>query len=56
MALARLIAHYPSHLWAFALVNRFDVFFGLYVTVHLAYLVRGWAGLIVRFGARAPGK
>jgi hypothetical protein len=54
MAAVRLIAHYPSQLWAFALVDRFDVFFGLYVAVHLAFLVRGWAGLVLRFGTSAP--
>ncbi len=42
--------HYPSHLWIFPLVGRLDVFFWIYVLIHLAYLGRGWLGIIVRFG------
>jgi phosphatidylglycerophosphate synthase len=46
----RFVNHYPSHLWAFALVGRLDVFFWLYLLNNLAYLGRGWLGLVVRFG------
>jgi CDP-alcohol phosphatidyltransferase len=46
----RSLGHYPSHLWIFALAGRLDVFFWIYVLIHLAYLGRGWLGIIVRFG------
>jgi phosphatidylglycerophosphate synthase len=46
----RFLNHYPSHLWLFALVGRLDVFFWLYTFNNLAYLGRGWLGLLVRFG------
>ena len=46
----RFLNHYPSHLWFFALVNRLDLFFWLYTFNNLAYLGRGWLGLVVRFG------
>ena len=46
----RFLNHYPSHLWLFALVGRLDLFFWLYVFNNLAYLGRGWLGLLVRFG------
>jgi hypothetical protein len=46
----RFLGHYPSHLWLFALAGRLDVFFWVYVLIHLAYLARGWLGLVVRFG------
>jgi hypothetical protein len=47
----RFLGHYPSHLWLFALVGRLDVFFWVYVLIHLAYLGRGWLGIVIRFGA-----
>jgi CDP-alcohol phosphatidyltransferase len=46
----RFLGHYPSHLWLFAFAGRLDVFFWIYVLIHLAYLGRGWLGIIVRFG------
>jgi CDP-alcohol phosphatidyltransferase len=46
----RFLNHYPSHLWLFALVGRLDVFFWLYAFNNLAYLGRGWLGLVMRFG------
>ncbi len=46
----RFLNHYPSHLWLFALVGRLDVFFWIYAFNNLAYLGRGWLGLLVRFG------
>ena len=46
----RFLNHYPSHLWLFALVGRLDLFFWVYVLINLAYLGRGWLGIIVRFG------
>ena len=46
----RFLNHYPSHLWLFALVGRLDLFFWIYVLINLAYLGRGWLGIIVRFG------
>jgi len=46
----RFLNHYPSHLWLFALAGRLDLFFWLYTFNNLAYLGRGWLGLVVRFG------
>jgi CDP-alcohol phosphatidyltransferase len=46
----QFVNHYPSHLWLVALVGRLDVFFWLYTFNNLAYLARGWLGLLVRFG------
>jgi hypothetical protein len=46
----RFLGHYPSHLWLFALAGRLDLFFWIYVLIHLAYLARGWLGIILRFG------
>jgi phosphatidylglycerophosphate synthase len=46
----RFLGHYPSHLWLFALVGRLDMFFWIYTFINLAYLGRGWLGLLVRFG------
>ena len=46
----RFLNHYPSHLWLFALMNRLDLFFWAYTFNNLAYLGRGWLGLVVRFG------
>lgn len=46
----RFLNHYPSHLWLFALAGRLDLFFWVYVLINLAYLGRGWLGIILRFG------
>jgi hypothetical protein len=46
----QFLNHYPSHLWLFALAGRLDVFFWIYTLNNLAYLGRGWLGLLVRFG------
>jgi hypothetical protein len=46
----RFLNHYPSHLWLFAVLGRLDVFFWIYVAINLAYLGRGWLGLVLRFG------
>ena len=50
----RFLNHYPSHIWAFALVAKFDVFFWIYGAINLLYLGRGWLGIIARFGRAAP--
>jgi phosphatidylglycerophosphate synthase len=50
MALLRFLNHYPSHIWAFALAGRLDVFFWVYLAINLLYLSKGWAGLLLRFG------
>jgi phosphatidylglycerophosphate synthase len=50
MMFLRFLNHYPSHLWLFALADRFDAFFWIYVGINLLYLARGWLGLILRFG------
>ncbi len=49
----RFLNHYPSHIWLFALVGRFDVFFWIYVSINFLYLARGWLGLLLRFGRAA---
>lgn len=49
----RFLNHYPSHLWIFALAGRLDAFFWIYILINLAYLGRGWLGVILRFGAPA---
>ena len=46
----RFLNHYPSHLWLFALAGRLDLFFWVYVLINLAYLGRGWLGIVLRFG------
>jgi len=51
----RFLNHYPSHLWLFALAGRLDVFFWVYILINLAYLARGWLGVVIRFG-RAPAR
>ncbi|MBK9261628.1 MAG: CDP-alcohol phosphatidyltransferase family protein [Polyangiaceae bacterium] len=50
MTFLRFLNHYPSHIWIFALADRLDVFFWMYVTLNLLYLARGWLGLVLRFG------
>lgn len=49
----RFLNHYPSHLWLFALLGRFDAFFWMYLGLNGLYLARGWLGIILRFG-RTP--
>jgi len=46
----RFLNHYPSHIWAVALLGRLDVFFWVYLALNLLYLARGWLGIILRFG------
>lgn len=46
----RFLNHYPSHIWLFAVLGRYDVLFFVYVGINLLYLGRGWLGIIVRFG------
>ncbi|WP_437986264.1 CDP-alcohol phosphatidyltransferase family protein [Sorangium sp. So ce117] len=50
MTFLRFLNHYPSHIWAFALADRLDVFFWMYVLINLLYLAKGWLGLLLRFG------
>lgn len=50
MTFLRFLNHYPTHIWIFALADRLDVFFWMYVSLNLLYLARGWLGLLVRFG------
>jgi hypothetical protein len=46
----RFLNHYPSHIYVFALADRFDVLFWIYAGINLLYLGRGWLGLLLRFG------
>lgn len=46
----RFLNHYPSHIYIFALLDRFDVFFFMYVGINLMNLAQGWLSLLVRFG------
>jgi len=50
MTFLRFLNHYPSHLWIFAIADRLDVFFWMYVTLNFLYLARGWLGILLRFG------
>jgi len=52
----RFLNHYPSHIWAFALLARFDVLFWIYVSINLLYLARGWLGIVLRFGRPARSR
>jgi phosphatidylglycerophosphate synthase len=47
----RWLAHYPSHLWLWAVVGRMDLYLWLYIALHALYLVRGWVGIARRLGA-----
>lgn len=46
----RFLNHYPSHIWAFALAAKLDIFFWIYAAINLLYLGRGWLGLLIRMG------
>jgi len=48
----RFLNHYPSHIWAFALAGRLEVFFWIYTSINLLYLAKGWLGLLLRFGRK----
>ncbi|NUO47314.1 MAG: CDP-alcohol phosphatidyltransferase family protein [Polyangiaceae bacterium] len=50
--LLRVLNHYPTHIYLFALANRLDAFFFLYAGLNLLYLARGWLGILVRFARR----
>ncbi|MBL8740797.1 MAG: hypothetical protein JNK04_06880, partial [Myxococcales bacterium] len=49
----RFLNHYPSHIYVFALLGRFDAFFFMYVGINFLYLAKGWLGLLLRFGRSA---
>jgi hypothetical protein len=46
----RFLGHYPSHIYLWALADRFDLLFWVYAGINLLYLGRGWLGLVLRFG------
>lgn len=46
----RFLNHYPSHIWIFAILGRFDLFFWVYIAINLLYLASGWLGILRRFG------
>lgn len=46
----RFLNHYPSHIYLFALLGRFDAFFFMYVGINGLYLAKGWLSLLLRFG------
>lgn len=50
MAFLRVLNHYPSHIWIWAIAGRLDVFFWMYLALNALYLARGWLGVLVRFG------
>jgi phosphatidylserine synthase len=50
MTFLRFLNHYPSHIWLFAVLDAFDVFFWIYIINNALYLARGWLGLTLRFG------
>lgn len=45
----RFLNHYPSHIYLFALLDRFDLFLLVYVAINALYLAKGWLGLLLRF-------
>ncbi|NUP04817.1 MAG: CDP-alcohol phosphatidyltransferase family protein [Polyangiaceae bacterium] len=45
----RFLNHYPSHIYVFALLGRFDAFFFIYAAINALYLAKGWLGLLIRF-------
>jgi phosphatidylglycerophosphate synthase len=49
----RFLNHYPSHLWAWSIAGRLDLFFWIYVAINFLYLARGWLGIVLRFGRPA---
>lgn len=51
----RFLNHYPSHIWIFALFDRLDVLFWMWIALNLLYLGRGWLGLFLRFARPARG-
>ncbi|MFO0549062.1 MAG: CDP-alcohol phosphatidyltransferase family protein [Polyangiaceae bacterium] len=50
----RFLNHYPSHIYLFALLDRWDAFFVMYVGINTLYLAKGWAGLLLRFARPTP--
>jgi phosphatidylglycerophosphate synthase len=46
----RFLNHYPSHIWVWALAGRLEAYLWVYAALNALYLVRGWLGLILRFG------
>jgi phosphatidylglycerophosphate synthase len=48
----KLVLHYPSHFWIFALLNRLDLLLGLYLAAHLLYLGRAGLTVLVKLGRR----
>ncbi len=48
----RFLNHYPSHIYVFAILGRFEAYFWLYIALNLLYLARGWLGIVIRFGVR----
>ena len=48
----RFLNHYPSHIYVFAVLGRFEAYFWLYIALNLLYLARGWLGILIRFGVR----
>ncbi|HEY8073852.1 MAG TPA: CDP-alcohol phosphatidyltransferase family protein [Labilithrix sp.] len=50
--LLRFLNHYPAHIYVFALLGRFEIYFWLYIALNLLYLARGWLGILIRFGVR----
>jgi hypothetical protein len=52
MGWLRWINHYPSHIWAWAILGRMEVFLWVWIALNALYLGRGWLGIVVRFGRR----
>ncbi|MEM9693795.1 MAG: CDP-alcohol phosphatidyltransferase family protein [Myxococcota bacterium] len=54
VAFLQFLNHYPSHFWCFALLERLDMFFWLYILINLLALGRNGVALVRRFAGRAP--
>ncbi len=46
----RFIAHYPSHIWLWALAGHMELYLWIWTALNAVYLARGWMGLAIRFG------
>jgi phosphatidylglycerophosphate synthase len=52
--LARIVVHYPSHIWLWAALDRIDIYFWAYITVNALYVGRMLLVLLVRLGRFEP--
>jgi phosphatidylglycerophosphate synthase len=51
----RLVLHYPTHFWLFAVADRLDLFLVVYLAAHALYLGRAGLAVVVKLGRPARG-